>query len=157
MKPLEPAIMIQKYKTWQCLKKALGTKEYFPDDMWQKQFERMNRVQIFKNDKYQVVKDVIGPYTHLSIKRLDQEVIRDWRDLQEIKNQMLGEEAEAVELFPAESRLVDSCNQFHLWAINDPEFKWPFGYQERLVIDGDGTVQPDGTKQRPFNKEKYEK
>jgi hypothetical protein len=37
--------------------------------------------------------------------------VHDWRDLQRIKNQLVGPECEAVELYPAESRKVDTANQ----------------------------------------------
>lgn len=46
-------------------------------------------------------------------------------DAQRIKNELLGDEYEACELYPAESRLVDGANQFHLWAING---QFPFGF-----------------------------
>lgn len=72
---------------------------------------------------------------HLSIRRVDRKTIRDWRDLQRIKNQILGEDCEAVELFPAESRLVDNANQYHLWGFDDPDFRFPFGFEERVVSD----------------------
>jgi hypothetical protein len=52
---------------------------------------------------------------HLSIKRRDRKVIHDWRDLQQIKNDCAGPEREALELYPAESRLIDTANQYHLW------------------------------------------
>jgi len=51
---------------------------------------------------------------HLSIKRLDKHPVRDWRHFQRIKNELIGEENEAVELYPAQSRLVDTTNQYHL-------------------------------------------
>lgn len=54
---------------------------------------------------------------HLSIKRHDRGVIMDWRDLQAIKTTICGAEAEAVQLFPAESRVVDTSNQYHLFAF----------------------------------------
>jgi hypothetical protein len=38
----------------------------------------------------------------LSAKRVDREPLQDWRVLQEIKNALVGEECEAIELFPAE-------------------------------------------------------
>jgi hypothetical protein len=41
----------------------------------------------------------------------------DWRDFQAIKNQLAGEECEAVELFPAESRLLDPSNYYTLWCF----------------------------------------
>ncbi len=85
--------------------------------------------------------------TWLSIKRHDRKPIRDWRDLQRIKNDVVGEDCEAVELFPASSRLVDSANQYHLWALPLGE-RWPLGFQTRFVTD---TVTPEmNIGQRPL-------
>lgn len=75
--------------------------------------------QCFKNDTYQVMCRLLPDdehgmpckVVHLSIKRVDREVIHDWRDLQAIKNELVGEQFDAVELYPAEDRLVDSANQ----------------------------------------------
>lgn len=71
--------------------------------------------------------------TWLSIKRNDCMARPDWRDFQWIKNQLVGDENEAVELYPAESRLVDGANQYHLWVVEDTAFKFPFGFDTRLV------------------------
>ncbi len=38
-----------------------------------------------------------------------------WRHLQQIKNEVLGPDREAVQLFPAEDRLVDTANEFWLY------------------------------------------
>lgn len=87
------------------------------------------------------------PIIHLSIKRLDQQPIRDWRDLQEIKNQLVGPECEGIELFPAESRLTDTANQYHLFCIDDPTFRFGLGWNEgRFVISESGA----GAVQRPL-------
>lgn len=92
------------------------------------------------NDRYQVVlrriqpaNEQTPPLVHLSIKRHDRNPVRDWRHLQQIKNELVGPECEGVEIFPAESRLVDEANQFHLYVFADPEFRLPFGYGERLL------------------------
>jgi hypothetical protein len=85
---------------------------------------------------------------HLSIKRIDRDPIHDWRDLQEIKNALVGPENEAIEIYPAESRLVDSANQYHLWVFANPETRIPVGWNERYVTD---TYVPN-TKQRAFKK-----
>jgi len=87
----------------------------------------------------------------LSIKRHDQEPARDWRDLQRIKNELVGPEHEAVELFPAESRKTDGANQTHLWVLADPKARWPFGFEERLVTSDPATVGFADAKQRPFD------
>jgi hypothetical protein len=44
--------------------------------------------------------------------RLDGQAIHDWRELQRIKNEIVGDEIEAVELYPAESRLLDTANWY---------------------------------------------
>lgn len=92
---------------------------------------------VLKNDTYQVnVRKVSDGCLHLSIKRCDRQPIHDWRDLQDIKNQIVGEECEAIELYPAESRRVDTANQFHLWASTDDKFRFPIGWHgQRLVTD----------------------
>lgn len=69
----------------------------------------------------------------LSISRRDRKTVLDWRHLQRIKNEIVGEECEAVQLFPAESRLVDTSNQFHLFALESPKARFPFGYTAREV------------------------
>lgn len=105
--------------------------------------------KVFVNDVYQVnLKEIDDGIIHLSIKRKDKVAVHDWRDLQLIKNKLCGEEREAVEIYPAESRLVDSSNQYHLWVY--PEgYKIPFGYVGRLIVDKqEGGFQKAG--QREF-------
>lgn len=96
------------------------------------QYRRIKQDEIWVNDVYQVNIDRQdnAHMVHLSIKRRDKQPIHDWRDLQEIKNQLLGEECEAVELYPAQSRLVDTANQYHLWGIADPNYRFPVGYSD---------------------------
>jgi len=105
--------------------------------------------KVYMNNRYQVVVRVSetpsGLMAHLSIKRRDKLPIHDWRDLQRIKNELVGAEVEAMELYPAESQLVDTANQYHLWCF--PEAAFPFGFHEgRLVTES----EQDGSRQRPF-------
>jgi hypothetical protein len=67
---------------------------------------------------------------HLSIKRIDNQPIRSWKDLQTIKNSLTEPEYEGIELFPAESRKVDFANQYHLWIVKDKRFRFPFSFSE---------------------------
>jgi hypothetical protein len=99
---------------------------------------------IYLNDVYQVIVEDVEvmslnwPDTamvHLSIRRLDREIVRDWRDIQEIKNQLVGPECEGFELFPAESRLVDAANQYHLFVFKNPAIRIPLGFKDRCVGD----------------------
>lgn len=81
--------------------------------------------QLFANSRYQVaVRRVADGAVHLSIKRIDQQAIHDWRDLQRIRNELVRPECESVELYPAESRVVDVVTQFHLWCSDDPQFRF---------------------------------
>ena len=91
---------------------------------------------MYRNDKYSVtVYPVNGtdekyPLTvYLKIRDNDWSARHDWRDFQEIKNDLVGRECEGVELYPAESRKVDGANQFHIWVINDEQFRFPFGFK----------------------------
>jgi hypothetical protein len=105
---------------------------------------------IFRNSRYQVTVYVgapvepFGEIAHLSFKVHDRQPWHDWRDMQRIKNELCGPECEAVEVFPAESRLVDSANQYHLFVFQS--YTLPFGFRERLVGDADWQQ----SKQRPF-------
>ena len=53
----------------------------------------------------------------------DQSARRDWREFQAIKNQLFGKSAEAVELYPAESRVKDPSNAFFLWRLSSKAAK----------------------------------
>lgn len=94
-----------------------------------------------------IVKGMEGKFIHLSIKRNDKEPIHDWRHLQEIKNQIVGEENEAIEIYPAESRLVDMANQYHLWVFKDQAMKAPIGFKTRGVASKE-EAERIGAKQR---------
>lgn len=113
------------------------------------------RDEVWKNDIYQVAKRSItlGDGTRmiqLSIKRLDREPCHDWRDFQQIKSELVGPECEGVELFPAESRVIDTVNQYFLWVLVDPTLRFPFGIDEGKSIRTD---EPLGkAKNRPFRK-----
>lgn len=111
----------------------------------------LNGAELWVNSLYQVAVrrqpgGPWGPMVHLSIRRLDRGPVREWRDLQRIKCDLVGPESEGVELFPAESRLIDTANQYHLWVFTT--FRFPFGSRDgRLVGDS-----PTGNAvQRPFD------
>lgn len=94
--------------------------------------------QWYGNSRYSVAVRSLGgkpEILHLSIHCHDRCTRHDWRDLQRIKNELVGEEYEAVELYPAKSRTVDTSNQYHLWVVLDADFRWPFGWGERYVLD----------------------
>ncbi|WOH70657.1 hypothetical protein RX330_20380 [Bradyrhizobium sp. NDS-1] len=85
--------------------------------------------EYWQNAVFLVLKIQLGSgWFKLRIERRDGEPIsREWRLFQNIKNQLLGPECEALELYPAESRKIDSANMYHLYGVADPEVKFSFG------------------------------
>ena len=79
-------------------------------------------------------KELKGFMTYLSIKRRDKNSIHDWRHLQQIKNELVGEDYEAVEIYPNEKRLIDTANQYHLFVF-PKDYKLPFGWQVRTIAE----------------------
>jgi hypothetical protein len=84
---------------------------------------------------------------HINIRRRDGAAIFDWRHRQLIKNQLLGEECEAIELYPAESRLTDTSNKYHLYGFVDPEVRFPIGFDKRDIVSEEVRT-PAGERQR---------
>lgn len=114
--------------------------------------------EVYLNSRYQVNvrfmgdRNGMGGPVHLSIKKRMKEPHVDWRDMQRIKNELCGPEREAVEVYPAESRLVDTSNQYHLWVMPEGE-RIPFGFGDRLVMDNDDldkSSAASGASQREF-------
>jgi|PlaIllAssembly_1097288.scaffolds.fasta_scaffold44816_6 hypothetical protein len=68
----------------------------------------------------------IGKVRHLTVKRLSGQDGIGWDVLQRIKNDLLGVDATAVEVFPPQSDVVNEANIRHLWEV-DGIFKhgWP--------------------------------
>jgi len=91
--------------------------------------------QVFLNNIYRVQVRREPPIVHLTITRIDGQPCKNWRHFQQIKNEIVGPEFEAVELFPAESRLVDMDNEYHLWVNTESGFRFPFGYERRHVMN----------------------
>lgn len=108
---------------------------------------------MYVNSRYQVgvwfdgddIYPTFGRWAHLSIKTHDRAAFHDWRDFQRIKNDIIGPEFDAIEIYPCESKLVDTCNQYHLFVFKD--LRLPMGFQSRLVSEG----STRGAEQRPFD------
>lgn len=123
-----------------------ATKKQAPnieDDEIVKIYNELLTQELWSNDQYVVAinRDVEHGFAHgrsmfeLTIRRQDREQGIPFRDVQAIKNQLVGDEAECVELYPAESRLVDTANQYWYYGFSDTDLRWPFGFQKRSVID----------------------
>lgn len=126
-------------------------KDYKPEDI-EKEIQRELRGRVFVNSLYQVNRyDDAPDMIWLSIKRRDKAPAKDWRHFQRIKNELVGAENEAMEIYPAESRLVDTANQYHLWVFKDPNFRIPVGFNGGRKTIGAEQAQTFGAKQRAFD------
>lgn len=94
----------------------------------------------YANDRYSVfVREIGHDALHISFHRHDRAAVRDWRHYQAIKNEVAGPERTAIEVFPPESRLVDTSNEYHLFVL-PPGVAVPF-----LFADDEGPLlmQPE--------------
>lgn len=112
--------------------------------------------EVYANHRYTVHREEWDKSLHgfgdfsivwLSIKANDGSCYRDWRDYQRIKNQLAGPDWEGIEIYPNEQRLIDTCNQFHIWCIPPEAGLIPVGWYRRAVCEENTTTF--GT-QRPF-------
>jgi hypothetical protein len=108
-----------------------------------------SRCRFFVNELYQVMVEEYHPgCLHLNIRRRDGGMVKDWRHFQQIKNEIAGPEREAVELYPAESRKVDTSNKWHLW-VQPPGVTINVGWEQRDVTYDENRDVP-GMRQRPL-------
>jgi hypothetical protein len=112
---------------------------YWRNDLYQVQERR------FFNEHWNV--DMV----HLNIRRIDGSAVFDWRHRQLIKNQLVGPECEGFELYPAESRLTDEANKYHVWVLADPSIRIPVeaGKGQRTVQEQE-VKSPAGMRQRGY-------
>jgi hypothetical protein len=135
-----------KKNAWTPLVRFELTNEYFPDvDVSSLEYD-----EYWRNDEY-IVK-VYYPnnpshqfpnnkFTWLCFRNVrNTHTAHDWRDMQMMKNEICGEERTAVEVFPPMSKLVDTCNQFHLWVYPE-DYELDFGYKHQEIYPNAETVK----------------
>jgi len=106
--------------------------EHWASDVYSVTVRRWHNDRVFGSD---------GGMVQIGISCLDGTARHDWRDFQQIKNQIAGPECEAFELYPAESRVVDPSNYYTLWCF--PGIKrLKIGIDEREVRDADEALAP---------------
>lgn len=133
--PLAPAYFTE--DRVRLLAKASGADEVVTADGHEIEFRKGADVvyveRVYRSTLYQCsARTFPNGLLHLSIHRNDRAAVRDWRHLQAIKNEIAGPEREACELYPAESRLMDEANEYHLWVLPEGE-RFPFGTAERTI------------------------
>ena len=67
-----------------------------------------------------------GVVEHVTIQKMGGVGDIPWSTKQEIKNELFGDRATAIEVFPSEKNLVDVCDVYHLWILPE-KFQLPFG------------------------------
>lgn len=107
-------------------------KEVQKQEIWINDIYQVNVLRGKDCDQYVHSKLLKGKCDYLTIKRLDKKAVHDWRHFQIIKNELCGDEREAVEIYPGETRLVDTANQYHLWVLPLGE-SMCFGFSKRTV------------------------
>lgn len=109
------------------------------ESMTHEQVMALVKQEVWLNNLYVVLverRPEDGSVCELSIRRKDREPSHDWRHFQRIKNEIAGAEVEALELYPAMSRLMDTANQYYLWC-QPPGEKIYAGYEHGSVKDTD--------------------
>lgn len=76
--------------------------------------------RVFQNNKFivQVFLRVLRPdgfFTKAMIRRSDAQPVRSFNDLFRIKNEIFGDEIEAIQFFPKKSELIDAANLYWLF------------------------------------------
>jgi hypothetical protein len=146
---------LTKWKEYLARVRKMGGDKEAARNSW----DYFKRCEYWRSETYQVAIDKtpdhnFGPEIelwHLSFKRNDREAFHDWRVAQGIKNQLCGPETEGMEIYPAESRLVDTSNQYHMWVFVTPGFTIPCGFSDRVVITQDQMPEiAPNAKQRKF-------
>ncbi len=90
----------------------LATAQHVPH--WMTRAYTNNHCVVMINDK--------APTSHgeavcAMIKRHDGRPVHNWRKIQNIKNEIFGENTIAVEYYPPESKLIDHFNLYWLWVF----------------------------------------
>lgn len=76
-------------------------------------------VEVWLSSRYEVTirASRTEPVKHLSMNARDRSPQRNWRHLQQAKNEVCGELWTGIEIFPPEDQLTDAANQYHLFCF----------------------------------------
>lgn len=118
---------LKKSYKWVPLKLILAT-DQFGGETWMNPWYEVRVVR--HADGW--ILDAALPWVRIGIACIDGEARHDWRVFQQIKNQVAGPEWWALELYPAESQLIDPSNYYILYAA--PAL--PFGNRYGRVLAG---------------------
>ncbi len=69
-----------------------------------------------KDGKYDILFDEVKGFKHLRIRRIDDAPIHNYMDMQQIKNDLLGKDVIAIEVYPKSDDFKNGSNTYHLWS-----------------------------------------
>lgn len=101
--------------------------------------------EVWTNNRYQcIVYNRVGrsgnEVKQLSIHLHDRSPARNWRHLQQIKNECCGEFWTGIEIFPPENELTDSANEYHMFCF-PPEVNLGISLGEEAVVTDDDLAE----------------
>ena len=91
-------------------------------------FEKYIKCFVNKQSKIKVIRSITtlengSRWIHVSCSKKIGQIV--WKDLQSVKNQFIGSEKEAIQVFPKIRNLIDISDCYHLWSLLDGEFCIP--------------------------------
>lgn len=86
-----------------------------PGRGWSQRVTRAHRNRVFAV----LERPLAGGAVHLAVSSLSQRR-PTWWEMQRIKNEIAGEGATAVEVYPPQAEVVDGTDMFHIWVVPTP-------------------------------------
>ncbi|MEM8976289.1 MAG: hypothetical protein AAGD43_29845 [Pseudomonadota bacterium] len=74
---------------------------------------------IKRNKVFSVLISDVGSAIHLAVSSLTGDR-PSWHEMQRIKNELAGERATAVEVYPPQAEVIDEAEMFHIWVLYGP-------------------------------------
>jgi hypothetical protein len=86
--------------------------------------------RVYKNNKYIVMindyaETTVGYAIRAMIQALSGEPVRNWMDLQRVKNEVFGVDVIAIEYYPKQSELVNNAHIYWLWIYEPGQIPIP--------------------------------
>lgn len=69
---------------------------------------------------------------HLAVSSLSG-IRPSWPEMQRIKNELAGEDATAIEVYPPQADVIDQADMFHIWVLRGT---LPFGLHKGVYLPG---------------------
>ena len=93
------------------------------------------RRQVFENPLYSVIRLAVHDGWILTIINSDQSARRDWREFQQIKNEVCGPSCVGMECYPPDGTVMDPSNAFimRVWPLKKQPFTLGFERGEILA------------------------